>query len=228
MNYTSINNIISKCYSDLGDGATDANHKRYYQWILRYYGQLCIHKLPLDVVETLPVQTGVRCIIIPKKYVGFVAIGKIINNQLVKFSLKADLVPQTTEECGTETQTDVAPMYPGHTGYATGGGRNLWYYRPDEGNNRILIYGSPLTEATLVYKSTGVDANGEVFIPTIAEESLIANVHYQEALNGGDKGMIGIRKQVLDSALNDLQMIEWNSDAMFDEIYSTIYQGVKR
>jgi hypothetical protein len=227
MNYTSVNDIISKCFSDLKD-ATDENYKRYYQWILRGYGQLRIHKLPLDIAVPLPVQTtGVRCVILPKDYVSFTSIGKNINNQLHKFSLKADLTPLTTEECGIETQ---AASVDGEqrVGYATGGGRNLWYYRLDEENNRILIYGAPLTTATLVYKSTGVSANGEVFIPTIAEEALIAWVHFQQALGDGDKGMIGIRQQIFSSAITDLQMSEWNSDVMFDAIRSTIYQGVKR
>ena len=230
MNYTSINNIIFQCYSDLGVNASDENHKRYFAWLLRGYKQLRLFKLPLDKAETLPVQTGIRCVILPKDYVSFVAIGKIENNQLEGFSLKGDLIPEISESCGVETQANNLPEYRhyGRTDYTQGGGRNLWYYRPDEGNNRILIDGMPLKEATLFYKSTGINLTGETLIPTIAEESLISWVHYQQALGDGDKGMIQIRKQILDSNISDLQLAEWDNQSMIEAVYSTIYQGVKR
>jgi hypothetical protein len=230
MNYTSIENIIFACYSDLGVNATDENHKRYFNWLLRGYKQLRLFKLPLDKAETLPVQTGIRCVILPKDYVSFVAIGKIENNQLVGFSLKGDLIPEISESCGVETQANNLPEYRhyGRTDYTQGGGRNLWYYRPDEGNNRILIDGMPLKEATLFYKSTGINLTGETLIPTIAEETLISWVHYQQALGDGDKGMIQIRKQILDSNISDLQLAEWDNQSMIEAVYSTIYQGVKR
>ena len=230
MNYTSINNIIFQCYSDLGVNASDENHKRYFAWLLRGYKQLRLFKLPLDKAETLPVQTGIRCVILPKDYVSFVAIGKIENNQLEGFSLKGDLIPEISESCGVETQANNLPEYRhyGRTDYTQGGGRNLWYYRPDEGNNRILIDGMPLKEATLFYKSTGINLTGETLIPTIAEECLISWVHYQQALGDGDKGMIQIRKQILDSNISDLQLAEWDNQSMIEAVYSTIYQGVKR
>jgi hypothetical protein len=229
MNYTSIDNIISKCYSDLGGGATDENHKRYFQWISRGYKQLRLFKLPLDKAETLTVQTtGIRCVILPKDYVSFVSIGKVYNNHFHKFSLKADIVPNTTENCGVITQTNTLPTYPIAGAYAQGGGLNNWYYRLDEENNRILIAGNILTEATLFYKSTGVNLTGETLIPVIAEEALIAWTHYQEALNEKDRGMIAIRKQVFDGEITNLQLANWNQDAMTEAVYSTIYQGVKR
>ena len=231
MNYTSIENIIFACYSDLGVNATDENHKRYFNWLLRGYKQLRLFKLPLDKAETLPVQTGVRCVILPKDYIAFTAIGKIVNNKLVRFSLKSDLLPEISESCGAETQAQSLPEYGNYhigTPYAEGGGKNLWYYRPDEGNNRILIDGMPLKEATLFYKSTGINLTGETLIPTIAEECLISWVHYQQALGDGDKGMIQIRKQILDSNISDLQLAEWDNQSMIEAVYSTIYQGIKR
>ena len=232
MNYTTIDNIIFQCYSDLGVNATDENHKRYFAWISRGYKQLRLFKLPLDKAETLPIQSGVRCVILPKDYVAFTAIGKIENKQLVKFSLKADLLPEVTESCGVETQAPSKPEHDfyGHhePHYSEGGGKNLWYYRLDEENNRILIYGLPLTEATLFYKSTGINLTGETFIPSIAEEALIAWVHYQQALGDSDKGMIAIRSQILDNALKDLQLAEWDQDSMIEAVYATIYQGIKR
>lgn len=228
MNYTTIENIIFACYSDLGTNASDENHKRYFAWISRGYKQLRIFKLPLDKAETLTVQTGIRCVIIPKDYVSFTSIGKIYNNKFIKFSLKADLMPNTTESCGVETQTDMNPTHNHSIGYSAGGGNNLWYYRIDEENNRILLDGLSLTEATLFYKSTGINLTGETLIPTIAEETLISWVHYQQALGDGDKGMIAIRKQILDSNLSDLQLSEWDNDSMIEAVYSTIYQGVKR
>ncbi len=229
MQYTSINNIVYDCFSDLKD-ATDENFKRYYRWVQRGYKQLRIFKLPLDKAETLTIQTGIRCVILPKDYVSFVAIGKTYENRFIPFSLKSDLLPNTTESCGTETQTDMLDTHEHGEGYSAGGGVNFWYYRLDEENNRILIDGETLTEATLFYKSTGINLTGETLIPVIAEEVLIAWVHWQEALN--DKSISGaekqMRRQVLDNEINNLQMANWNNDAMIDAIYSTIYQGLKR
>ena len=230
MLYTTVENIILNCYSDLGGGATDENHKRYFQWVKRGYKQLRLFKLSLNVATTLPVQSGVRCVVIPNDYISFVGIGKVINNTLSKFSEKGDLIPRTTESCGIETQTEIHPSYQDRGGYATGGGGNLWYYRLDEGNNRILIDGAPLIEATLVYKSSGETIDGKTLIPSMAEEALIAWVHWQEALN--EKGISGVEKElrykVFVGAINDIDLLTWNSDAMMDAVYSTIYQGVKR
>jgi hypothetical protein len=230
MEYVTVNTIISQCYSDLGKDATDENHKRYFAWVLRGYKQLRLFALPLDKAVTLPVQTNIRCVILPKDYVDFVAIGRDYNNKFTRFNLKDNIMPNTTTSCGTETQTDTFPTSEYGWSYANGGGRNDWYYRLDEANNRILIEGDTLTEATLVYKSTGVDINGETFIPKIAEEALIAWVHWQEALNDKSisSGMAQIRKVVFDGAVNDIHMAQLDLDSLMDAVYSTIYQGIKR
>ena len=228
MQYTTINDIIFQCYSDLGRSATEEDHKRYFAWIVRGYKNLNLCTLPLDKAVTLDVKTGIRCVVIPDDYVSFVAIGRDTENHFEKFVSKPDLMPNTTEGCFTITQTDTLPTKDLYGGYAVGGGRGRWYYRLDEGNNRILIDGDILTEATLVYKSTGIDMNGETFIPKLAEEALIAWVHYQQALGDKDKGMIVLRKQIFDDAVRDIQHSQFNLDALMDAVYSTIYQGVKR
>jgi hypothetical protein len=228
MEYTTVNNIILQCLSDLGGSATDENFKRYFVWVLRGYKQLRLFSLPLDKAVTLTVQSNIRCVILPKDYVSFVAIGKNYNNKFHRFSMKDDIMPITTESCGVTTQTDTLPTTEYGGRYSNGGGRNYWYYRLEETNNRILIEGDTLTEATLIYKSTGIDMSGETFIPKIAEEALIAWVHWQQALNDSDRGMAQIRKSVFDGAVNDIHMAQLDLDSLMDAVYSTIYQGVKR
>ena len=96
-----------------------------------------------------------------------------------------------------------------------------------------MIEGAPLIEATLIYKSTGINFDGETFIPKVAEEALIAFVHFQEALNEPNMtratlAMVGMRKQEWQQAVTDMEIATLRMDDLMDAVYSTIYQGVKR
>ena len=231
--YTTIDNILRNVWSDQGESATEANQKRYFQWVIRGYKLLRLYTLPLDKAVPLQVQSGIRCVILPQDFVSFTAIGKNYNNHFHRFSLKPGLIPSVNYVCGIEEQIPEHPYIPGGYNYADGGGENLWYYKQDLGNNRILIDGMPLTTATLVYKSTGVNFDGATFIPKLAEEALIAYVHWQEALNGTKRNKIDVvdaqlRKTEWQTAVTDIQIAELNIDSLMDAVYSSIYQGVKR
>jgi hypothetical protein len=230
--YTTIAGVVRNVLSDQ-EMAVESNWKRYSQWVIRGYKKLRLFTLPLDKAVPLQVQSGVRCVIVPQDFTGFTAIGKNYNNHFHKFTLKPTLMPTVNYICGIEQQEQMKPItIEGHT-YADGGGENLWYYKEDYANNRILIDGAPLTEAVLIYKSTGVFTDRTTFIPKVAEEALIAFIHWQEALNKKDKtradiAEVQIRENNWKTEVLDIELSSLRLDDLMDAVYSTIYQGVKR
>ena len=233
--YSTLSTIIDNILLDQGISADESNWKRYFQWGVRGFKQLQLFSLPMDQAVNLPVQSGIRCVILPVDFIKFTKIGKSIGNEFHEFTLKPELQPTLNYVCGMPQE--VTPVLTpnihrgyGNFNYAEGGGKNLWYYKEDYPNNRILIDGAPLIEATLIYTSTGIKLNSETLIPKIAEEALIAFIHWQEELNSKppDKGMIIIRRNEFEKAVDDIKHAELNIQALMDGMYSTIYQGVKR
>ena len=235
--YSTLDSIVLQVWSDQGPQADEATRRRYFQWAIRGFKQLQLFSLPMDQAIDLPVQTGVRCVVLPSDFIKFTAIGITRGNLFHAFTLKPDLQPTLNYVCGMPQQ--VTPVIQpnihraagyGNFEYAEGGGKNYWYYKEDYPNNRILIDGAPLTMATLIYTSTGIKMNSETLIPKIAEEAMIAFIHWQEELNSkpADKGMIMIRRQEFEKAVDDIRHAELNIEALMDAVRSTIYQGVKR
>ena len=234
--YSTLSTIIDNVLSDQDSYAKESNWKRYFQWGVRGFKQLQLFSLPMDQAIDLPVQSGVRCVVLPSDFIKFTAIGITRGNRFHAFTLKPDLQPTLNYVCGMPEQVtqQITPNIHRAAGYqfdyAEGGGKNFWYYKEDYPNNRILIDGAPLTEATLIYTSTGIKMNSETLIPKIAEEAMIAFIHWQEELNSrpADKGMILIRRQEFEKAVDDIRHAELNIEALMDAVRSTIYQGVKR
>lgn len=235
--YSTLKTIIANVLNDL-DGGNMAHYKKYMQWAIRGYKELKLFALPIATTVRLPVNSDIYSVTMPDDFVNFVAIGIPYNGKLWTFSEYKDLIPTTTEDCGQETQdTDFGENITQDTGeyiynYGASGGINQYYYKKDFGNNRVLLNGSPtLTNVVLKYVSTGVNIGSQTFIPKVAEEALIAYIHWKrtqfdKSATAYDKASF---KQDWITEFNKLKFVTGSDiEAMYDALYETMIPTIKR
>ena len=244
--YTTPKAIVSAVLLDEGDGADMGQYKRYLNWVLRGYKQLKMFALPNAKEVRLDVNPDIYSVTLPDDFVKFVSIGRPYKGKVDTFIQYNELVATTTPECGQETQdseqgenvTQYNNSY--YSLYGMGGGIGQYYYKLDLNNNRILLNGTPtLTTVNLKYISTGIKIGETTLIPVLAEESLIAFVHWQEALNSptpdqrytkSNLGMAAIREREYQKAFNNLKYIVNMPTVqdLYDAVNEAFTQTIKR
>jgi len=187
----------------------------------------------------------VNTITLPEDYLSFVDIGMPLNGRFWPMTQDKRIIPPMTITNGVETldsdkgegvtriegktNTDGSHVNYSPRGYSQGGGVNIYYYKIEEGNNRICIDGIGRTEVTLVYKSSGVSTSGETLIPSICEESIIYFVKWQMAEAERNMSWSVSHKQNYIEACNKVKFLQSPSlDVLYDVVYSSFKQSVKR
>jgi hypothetical protein len=183
--------------------------------------------------------TSINTITLPEDYVSFVSLGVPYAGRLWTFTKEGRLIPPVTEEDGeavlsNDRQEDAVLGDGGFIGgYGVSGGRNEYYMRIDQEHNRIILNGFSRTEVLLTYQSTGINISGETYIARMAEEAIIAFVHWkrkQHSINPKFH-MWEIReaKGDYDIELEKLKHLQAPTlDEWYDAIYSAWMQAPKR
>lgn len=244
--YTTPKQIVSAVLLDEGDGSDMGQYKRYLNWVLRGYKQLKFFALPNAKEVRLDVNTDIYSVTLPKDYVKFISVGRAYKGKMDTFIQYNDLVATTTLACGEETQSSTngenVTQYNNtyYTMYGMGGGIGQYYYKLDEDHNRVLLNGSPTLDTVLLrYLSTGIVIGAETQIPVIAEEALIAYVHWQEALNSptpdqrytkSNLSMASVREREYQKAFNNLKfMVNMQTlQDLYDAVNEAYSQTIKR
>jgi hypothetical protein len=244
--YTTPKAIVSAVMLDEGDGSDMGQYKRYLNWVIRGYKQLKMFALPNAKEVRIAVNSDIYAVTLPKDFVKFVSIGRPYKGKMDTFIQYNELIATTTEACGQQTQLDSngenVTQYNDtyNTLYGMGGGIGQYYYKLDLNNDRILINGSPiLTTVILKYISTGIEIGATTYIPVIAEESLIAYVHWQEALNSptpdqrytkSNLSSTAVREREYQKAFNSLKyMVNMPTiQDLYDAVHESFTQTIKR
>lgn len=164
----------------------DARYWQLMRWAQRQMVKMKIHILPQNKPVKLPVIMNPYSVKLPGDYVNFRAIGIDNNGEFVPFDKMQSMATYIGEACGQEEQgtQEIASTTPTH-------GHQQWYkYYLDEQNQRILLQGYPyLDEVILLYVSTGVEIGGDTLIPAKVYEVMVAWLHYQLAVHGGEANL---------------------------------------
>ena len=236
---TTFKEVIANVMNDLGLAQDMGNYARFLQFTIRIYkNYLRMHHL--KTIETIRLRmTEINTIDLPDDYMGFVALGFAENGRMYRMTKDATIVIPTSEDCSVET-LDATEDYEENiqqetdadaVGYGVPGGINQYYYKLDLENNRIIIYGPNRTWVTLSYISTGIKLNGETMIPGIAEEAMIAGVHWlaQERDRNIPMNIKQDNQRLFEEAIEMMRMAQAPTlDEIFDAVYETYYQSVKR
>lgn len=233
---TTLDGIVSNVIWDIGEQNDMGNYLRYMQWAIRVYKELNLFHLrqPRYVKVAM---SDINTVDYPDDWLGFISVSVPVNGQYWTMTKNGKLIVPMSIACGEETldedegETVIIGDGDEIVGFPIGGGRNNYYYRLDDDNQRIIINGFNRSTVILAYRSTGIRVDGQNFIPKVAEEAMIAGVHalrlrHNSKATRGDKADAEIRYELEQEKLEVAKRP--SLDDVFDAIYETIYQGVKR
>ena len=173
-----LESIVDEILNDQFNG----ERGRYFQmlkWVVRVCMELKMQILIDKKVVKVEIIDEPYCMVLPNDYVKFHAVGLSKLSKFMPFHKSHARTLATTEDCGQETQsTDEATPTPDAMIQQQLFNNPYYTYTLEEHNNRILIDGYPkITEAVLIYQSTGVNTGKETYVPIKAMEAIIAGVH---------------------------------------------------
>jgi hypothetical protein len=234
--YTTLKEVVLNTLSGMGKSANMQYYFAFLQFAIRGYKKLNLFHLPITKTAYLTM-SDINTITLPNDYLSFLALGVPYKGRIWTFTKDQGLVSPDTTDCGVQSlsSTEGEDIVKGDTGSLTGyglqGGVNEYYYKIDLANNRIIINGLTARKATLVYVSTGISMSETTFIPKIAEEALIAFVHWQR-VQYDDTVPMGIKKDYEEQFIKGCNELEYASmptiEELYDAVYSAFYQTAKR
>jgi hypothetical protein len=234
--YTTLKEVVLNTLSGMGNKGNMQYYFPFLQFAIRGYKKLNLFHLPLTKVVYLPM-SDINTITLPDDYLSFLAVGIPYKGRIWTFTKDQGLVAPDSTDCGiqvldsTEGETVVKGDTESLTAYGLQGGVNEYYYKIDLANNRIIINGLTARTCTLAYVSTGISMSGTTFIPKIAEEALIAFVHWQRVQYDDDVPM-GVKKDYEEQFTKGCNELEYASmptiEELYDAVYQSFYQSAKR
>jgi hypothetical protein len=235
--YTTLKEVVLDVINGMGKRANMQYYYRFLQFAIRGYKKLNLFHIPMGKVAYLAV-SDLNTATLPADFLSFLYIGVPYKGRVWTFTKDQMLVSPDSIDCGADViDTDEGEgVVKGSTGalsgYGIAGGVNDVYFKMDQANNRIIINGIvPNDKVTLSYVSTGISMSETTFIPKIAEEALIAFVHWQRVQYDDDVAM-NMKKDYEDQYNKCVNEIEYATmptlDELYDAVYSAFYQSAKR
>jgi hypothetical protein len=192
---------------------------RVMNFVIKGYEQLRLNNIQATKPVTLTIETEMRCIQMPQDCLKFVSIGTIYNGAFYHFRPKSDMVKSFSSDCGVDTR-----YVPDQTDET----RFIGYYSIDLENRRIFIEAPlALTEVVLNYTPTGINIDGETYIPRVASRVVQTFAEHQLVLH--EKGATLTDKALFEKeylkALNLFCGSQYNYDEIMNEYYEYIVTG---
>lgn len=199
-NFVSIETVISRILLEIGD----EDHKRYYvraaQWALDVFRRLNVSYSPF-YIERKATLDNIYSFDIPKDSVKILSVGVYRNGEFWPFTKKPDmsLMPPDIED-----NIYVPDDSEGRSILQKGGkyGRNpgnFGYWMEDPEHCRVFVRNfrfsnadgatvdntSNISDKVIVrYKTTGIDCQGEICVPTEMQDLVVETVNYKFAQKG--------------------------------------------
>lgn len=234
--YTTFKEVVLNVLSGMGKKANMQYYLPFLQFAIRGYKKLNLFHLPMTKVAYLAM-SDINTITLPDDYLSFVAVGIPYKGRVWTFTKDQGLVQPDSTESGLQELSSTAgeDVVKGDTGsltaYGLQGGVNEYYYKIDIANNRIIINGLTARTVSLAYVSTGISMSETTFIPKVAEEALIAFVHWQR-VQYDDDVPLGIKKDYENQFNQGCNELEYASmptiEELYDAVYAAFYQTAKR
>lgn len=174
----------------------------------------------------------------PLDMIGFGKLCVIKNGEYYPLPERENLSTSTSiingDEVYDETKNEGTTYDPGITsGLGSTGGVYSTYFVRDYKKRRFVLNGARISDLVLIYTTSGVNTEGETYIPAEAKAMLEANVRYQLALYG-DKKYTSAQLYLLQKEAED-KVLEYRSydltvliDKFVDDLTSAYGLLVKR
>lgn len=179
--FMTLNQVIASFLNKRGDYSKH-DRKRLLQFAIEGYREFGLYHNPTILQEWLPVNNDIKTVSLPDQMMEFLTVGIPVQGRYWSFTELDDGIDPSSEVRLIAEREEVRPGSQRPLGdFATPGGDNQYMFKHDKRNRRLIIY-SPhdLDEVLVVYRSTGIKANGETIIPIHAFQALRAYIAYED------------------------------------------------
>jgi hypothetical protein len=209
------------------------DYMRYLQISCDGLRDMHMHDFHVEVTQVVTVNATTNTFPYPNDYVAYESVATEHNGKWWLYTRNDGLVPLTDDSVPhvdiMTTMPNVATFDEGGT-LSSGGGTNMYYFRPDDRNRRFIVSGFTPNVVVLKYISNGIDANGAIYIPDAAKTALETYVRWQ--LSEYDNEPISHRQRKEEIYTNSLKKMRLLNIPTVQEFYDIVLessgQGPKR
>lgn len=158
------------------------DRKRLLQFAIEGFREFGLYHLPTIQSEWIKVNQDLMTVPLPDQLMEFLSVGIALNGEYWEFTkIENGINPQGFKELNEERQEVDLDTSIKSQNFATPGGQNEYKFDYDKNNRRLVIYTNlPLTEVLVIYKSTGINADGDTLIPIHAFQALRAYIQMED------------------------------------------------
>jgi len=178
---TQISSVVDDVQNELKD-YNDKSYFRFLRFVERGLKELNIFHLNNVSVMTLTVDTDSKSAPLPGDFLTLRRIGVLLGNgRVYPLTADSDLNINKDSECGQIQKDDSTAIVQDYRTYKSRGGTSeAGTYRINYKQNRIE-FGPSVTSDTVIieYVSSGIQINGDTFVPELAREALMSFVMWK-------------------------------------------------
>ena len=215
------------------EGKNNDDYLRYKQVVCDGIRNMHIHDFNVVVTKVVSVDSTTKTFDYPDDYVRYTSVSTAFDGRWWTFTRDDRLVPlQDDSAISQDIQSSIPNVATTLTGtsLSDGGGRNNYYFKPDDKNRRFLVGGFDADVVVLRYISNGLNTSGDVNVPDHAAIALEdwtrwrMSIHNREAVHvQGNNENIYIKSRL---AMRKVALP--NLDEIYDTIYRSSGQGARR
>jgi len=252
--FVSLDSLVASVLLGIGDEQNKRYEIKATQWVIDTIGRLHVHYAPYyREVRLYFDNEDIFSILYPKDNVKILSVGMYKDDAFWPFTRKEDMSILASEEGETEFDYDAnegMAVPPKGSGYGSQSS-NIAYWKDDTQYCRILVRmysyyksASSWQERTewlkdkgviVRYKSTGVDCNGDICVPTEARDLIVNKVIYEFVRRGWGIVMtnynIELQRQELDTLQAEYETLLYEPNNFWeikDSIYGSLNATARR
>ena len=164
------------------EGKDDDDYLRYMQIAIEGLRDMYIHDFEVEVVKVVTVAAATNTFAFPTDFVRYTSIATPINGRWWVYTRDDRMVPLVDDTAvAIETSLENLTSHELASSLSTGGGTNLYYFKPDYRKRTFQVSGTTPDIVVLKYVTNGIDSTGDINIPDYATLAVEAFVRFNIA-----------------------------------------------
>lgn len=215
----------------------ERDDERLMQWAIDAYMEMSMRNHTKHFKMEWLTVSAIKTVELPFDFIDYLAVGIPADGQLLTFTRERSIIKTRSESCGAETMdaergegVDIDD-YVGFHHYTIPMNNPDGYFDIDYQQRRIFLQNVTATEVLLVYKSTGINLDGETYIPRQAVNAVKAYMQWRMSEKNNhpmnDRNVNESRWEYEKKMLSR-QMSGFTMDEVMDLITKGYSQGAKR
>jgi hypothetical protein len=229
--YRTIKEVVASVMNERGDYG-NRQAKRMRIMAIEGFSEFNMLHISRPIPAWIKVNKNLNSIPYPDDLISLISIGIPINGKYWDFKRITDAInPKKDFIQEGRSEGEGKDFQPANT-FASTGGYNPYQFQEDESNRRAILYGVPVDEVLIYYRTSGIKLGEETLIPAHAFEALKAYVKWKliEDKDGVAYSEKERKYMIFAGKLKDMRDYEnsFSPEEFVNAIRQGYSQGIKR